>query len=400
LRRRTLAFPNPLEENATMSLQRRQLFKATAAASLAAGSIALPAGAYAHDDDDDDRDARRMRSRHVLTSTNAAAGNEVLVFGHTGSGLQLRQRIATQGRGSGAGLGSQGALALSGCGRYLFVVNAGSHSVTSLRIGARGLRVMSVVPSGGLGPTSVAENGGLVYVLNAEGAGGVMGFANLRGRLVPIAGSARGLSAAGGTAPAQVGFSDEGDTLIVAERATNLLTTYRVLDDGSLGVPQPNASAGLTPFGFALDKRGTLLVSEAAGGAANASTLSSYRFNDAAAQTPVVISAAVATQQTAACWVATTPNGRFAYTTNTGSGSVSLFLVAPDGRLTLGQVAAAFVAGSGPLDAAVSADGRQLHVLQGPLRSIASYRIAANGSLTAEGSVGGLPPGSAGLVAN
>jgi 6-phosphogluconolactonase len=384
-----------------MTLQRRQLFKATAAASLAAGSIALPAGAHARNDDDDDRDAHHsLRARHVFTSTNGAAGNEVLVFARTGSGLQLRQRIATQGQGSGAGLGSQGALALSGCGRYLFVVNAGSHSVTSLRIGARGLRVMSVVPSGGLGPTSVAESGGLVYVLNADGAGGVMGFANLRGRLVPIAGSARGLSAAGGTAPAQVGFSDEGDTLIVAERATNLLTTYRVLDDGSLGAPQLNPSAGPTPFGFAIDKRGTLLVSEAAGGAANASTLSSYRFIDAAAQTPMVVSAAVPTQQTAACWVAITPNGRFAYTTNTGSGSVSLFLVAPDGRLTLGQAAAAFVAGSGPLDAVASADGRQLHVLQGPLRSVASYRIAANGSLAAEGSVGGLPPGSAGLVAN
>jgi 6-phosphogluconolactonase (cycloisomerase 2 family) len=213
-------------------------------------------------------------------------------------------------------------------------------------------------------------------------------------------GSARGLSAAGGTAPAQVGFTDDGDTLVVAERATNLLTTYRVMDDASLSAPQPNASAGLTPFGFAFDKRGTLLVSEAFGGAANASTLSSYRFADAAPQTPAVISPAVATQQTAACWVAVTPNGRWAYTTNTGSGSISLFGIARDGRIALLQSVAAVTAGSGPIDASVSADGRRLHVLQAPLRAIASFRIASDGTLSAAGGAGGLPAGSVGLAAN
>ena len=383
-----------------MQFPRRRLF--TAAAGLAATASTLPSIAFARNGaDEDERAHGGPRAGLVFTCSNDAAANEVLAFSRGPAGrLHLRQRIATGGAGSGGGLGSQGALALSGCGRYLFVVNAGSHSVSALRLGARGLRLLSVAPCGGLRPISVAESGGLVYVLNAGGAGGVAGFANLRGRLLPIAGSARPLSAAGGTAPAQVGFSDDGDTLIVAERATNLLTTYRVTDDGSLGAPQPHASAGMTPFGFAVDKRGTLLVSEAAGGAANASTLSSYRFNDAAPQTPAVISAAVPTQQTAACWVAVTPNGRHAYTTNTGSGSVSLFHVGADGRLALAQAAAAFVAGSGPLDAAVSADGRWLHVLHGPLHALATYRIAADGTLTAAGSIGGLPIPSAGLVAS
>jgi 6-phosphogluconolactonase len=325
----------------------------------------------------------------------------VLVFDTLpGGGLALRQRVATQGTGTGGGLGSQGAVTLSGCGRFLFVVNAGSGSVSTFRVGLRRLRLASVVASGGQGPTSVIELGGLVFVLNAQGAGGVMGFANLRGRLLPIANSARGLSASGGTAPAQVGFTDDGDTLVVAERATNLLITYRVMDDASLSPPQANASAGLTPFGFAFDKRGTLLVSEAAGGAANASTMSSYRFADAAPQTPAVISAAVATNETAACWVAITPNGRYAYTTNTASGSISLFRIARDGRIALLQAVAAGTPGSGPIDASVSADGRRLHVLQAPLRSIASFRIAGDGTLAAAGGAAGLPAGSVGLAAN
>lgn len=197
-----------------------------------------------------------------------------------------------------------------------------------------------------------------------------------------------------------MGFTDDGDTLVVAERATNLLVTYRVMDDGSLGTVQLNASAGITPFGFTFDKRGTLLVSEAFGGAANASTLSSYRFADATPQTPVMVSARVATQQSAACWVAVTPNGRFAYTTNTGSGSVSLYRIGADGSLSLSQSVAALVAASGPIDASVSGNGRRLHVLNGRLQSIASYRIASDGSLAAAGGASGLPVGSAGMAAN
>jgi 6-phosphogluconolactonase (cycloisomerase 2 family) len=364
----------------------------------------MPGIALAHDRDDDDDERygnESGRSDKVYTSTNDAARNEVLVFEeHAGSGLQLRQRIATGGNGTGAGLGSQGAVTLSEDGRFLFVVNAGSHSVSTFRLGRRGLRLISVVSSGGLAPTSVAESGGLVFALNTAGAGGVVGFANLRGRLLPVANSARGLSASGGTAPAQVGFTDDGDTLLVTERATNLLTTYRVMDDGSLGTAQPNASAGMTPFGFAVDKRGTVLVSEAFGGAADASTLSSYRFADAAPQTPVVISASVGAQQTAACWVAVTPNGRHAYTTNTGSGTVSLYRIARDGRVAVVQPAAATVAGSAPIDASVSANGRRLHVLMAGVNVISSYRIAGDGSLAAAGGASGLPRGTVGLAAN
>jgi 6-phosphogluconolactonase (cycloisomerase 2 family) len=383
---------------------RRDLFKATAAAGLAVTAAAVPGVALAHDKDDDDDERyghESGRGGKVYTSTNGAAGNEVLVFDDRASaGLQLRQRIATGGSGTGAGLGSQGAVTLSEDGRFLFVVNAGSHSLSTFRLGRRGLRLISVVSSGGLAPTSVAEAGGLVFALNTAGAGGVAGFANLRGRLLPVANSARGLSASGGTAPAQVGFTDDGDTLLVTERATNLLTTYRVMDDGSLGVPQPNASAGMTPFGFAVDKRGTLLVSEAFGGAANASALSSYRFADATPQTPTAISASVGTQQTAACWVAVTPDGRNAYTTNAGSGSVSQYRIARDGSVALVEPAAAMVAGSAPIDASVSANGRRLHVLNGGVLTIASYRIAGDGSLTAVGGASGLPAGTVGLAAN
>ena len=76
-------------------------------------------------------------------------------------------------------------------------------------------------------------------------------------------------------------FDPRGGTLVVTEKATNLIDTYEV--DGETGLatgPNPQASAGTTPFGFAFDRRGHLIVSEAFGGAADQSAVSSYEVDD------------------------------------------------------------------------------------------------------------------------
>jgi len=377
-----------------MNITRRQSIKLAGLALTLSGS--LPA--LAQDDDDDDG----LRTGKVFTIGNAADSNEVLVFGTPGGGaLQLLQRVPTQGQGTGQGLGSQGAVTLSGDGRFLFVVNAASHSVSTFALRRRELSLRSVVPSGGLGPISVTEHDGIVYVLNAQGAGNIAGFRNADGQLKPIADGIRALSAAGGTAPAQVGFDTEGEVLVVAERATNKLTTYRVRDNGRPGEPMVTASAGLTPFGFAFNTRNVLLVSEAFGGAAGASAVSSYRFEDSAPGKPVVVSASVGTTQTAACWVAITPDGRFAYTTNTGSGTVSSYRVARSGAIALlAAIAADTGAGSSPLDAAIPPRGRSLHVLNGGSHTIASYLIGSDGVLVPAGTVAGLPAAAVGIAAN
>jgi hypothetical protein len=63
-----------------------------------------------------------------------------------------------------------------------------------------------------------------------------------------------------------------------------------------------------------------LLVSEAFAGAANASAISSYDFDDKPLSLES-ISASVPAHQTAACWVVLARHGRYAYITNTGSGN-------------------------------------------------------------------------------
>ncbi len=351
--------------------------------------------AVAHDEDDDG-----FRAGRVFTSTNAAAGNELLVYAAASGGtLTLQARLATQGQGTGGGLGNQGAVTLSGNGRFLFVVNALSNSISTFAVRRSGLELRSTTDSGGQQPISVTEHDGVVYVLNANAAGNVTGFRNHDGTLRPLAESTQPLSAAGGTGPAQVGFSPDGDVLLVTEKATNKLTSYRVRHDGRIDAPVVTASSGTTPFGFAFDRRGHALVSEAFGGAPNASTVSSYGFQEWSTAKPVLISPSVADTQTAACWVVVTPNGRHAYVTNTGSGTVSSYGIQKSGRIALMQAVAA-AAGAGPIDAAVSADGRGLFVLNAGSHSISSFAIGPDGALTATGSMAGLPAGANGLAAN
>src|SRR5690606_8056467 len=142
-------------------------------------------------------------------------------------------------------------------------------------------------------------------------------------------------------------------------------------------------SAGHTPFGFAFDKRGHLHVAEAAAGATDASSVSSYRLTDDGSLE--AISAAVPTTETAACWLVVTEDGRSAFTTNTGSGTVSAFRIDPDGTLALRDedgVAARTGAGSAPADAALSIGSRFLYTRNGGNGTISGFSVNSDGTLT------------------
>jgi 6-phosphogluconolactonase len=366
------------------------------AATVATAATGLPLAAHAGQ-----VGAEGLRSDMVFTSSNDAAGNELLVFARAPEGgLMLVERAATGGLGSGAGLGSQGAVTLSRDGRFVFVVNAGSHTVSTFWLRAGALTLASTVDAGGQHPISVTEHDGLVYVLSDGGDGNVAGFRNRHGMLEPVPGSVRGLSAPG-AGPAQVGFSDDGDAIVVTEKATNMLTSYRVKGDGGIRAPIVTPSPGMTPFGFAFNRRNRLIVSEAVGGAPGASTVSSYRFDNIAPALPVLVSPAVPSGQSAACWVAVTPDGRFAYVTNTASSTVSNYRVAPNGQITLLQGAAGETgAGSAPIDAATTPDGRHLYVLNAKTATLSSFKIGDDGSLVTQPLTGGLPATAVGLAAN
>ena len=81
--------------------------------------------------------------------TNAAAGNEVVVFRRAANGsLSQKKTVSTGGLGSGAGLGSQGSVTLSANGRWLFVVNAGSNQISAFSVRENGITLTDVVDFG------------------------------------------------------------------------------------------------------------------------------------------------------------------------------------------------------------------------------------------------------------
>ena len=335
----------------------------------------------------------------VYTLTNAASGNAVAVFDRAPDGsLTPDGTVSTGGAGTGAGLGSQGALVLDH--DRLFAVNAGSNTISLLKAGRGKVRLADVAPSGGARPISLTVHGRLVYVLNAGDAStpaSIHGFVAVSGHLIPLPGSSRPLSAAAPD-PAQVEFSPNGRQLAVTEKATNMIVTYAVRF-GYAGAPKAQPSAGQTPFGFAFARRGRLIVSEAFGGAPDASVLSSYALAGDGTITPITPN--VATTETAACWVVVTKNGRYTYTTNTGSASISGFRIADDGGLTLldagGKTA---TTGAGPIDLALTKGSRFLYSLNSGVPEVQGFAVNADGSLDSLGSVGGLPAGSVGLAAS
>jgi 6-phosphogluconolactonase (cycloisomerase 2 family) len=248
-------------------------------------------------------------------------------------------------------------------------------------------------------PISITVHGRMVYVLNAGGTENISGFLfHPSGRLQAIPGSTQLLSGTG-VGPAQVQFTHDGTMLVVTEKATNKIDVFLMDVNGRPSMPVVNDSHGMTPFGFDIKPDGTLIVSEAFGGAVDASAMSSYQI--AHDGTLALVSATVLTTETAACWVEITPDGRYTYTTNTGSGSVSGYSVGGDGSLTLltpdGQTGLTGD-GSSPIDAIHAGNGQFLYVLNAGDDSISIFGVNPDGSLTDIGKVTGLGASVVGLA--
>lgn len=349
----------------------------------------------------------------VYAMTNGADSNEVVAFRRRANGTLVRMRAyATGGSGTGAGevstatpqdgidpLASQGSLALSRDGCRLFSVNAGSGSISSFRVALSGaLQLADVEPSGGAQPNSLDSFGSLLYASNVGDANNgfdsnITGFRiETDGRLTRIPGATYALST-DDAQPARVIFSPDGRQLIVSELTTNRLTVFGVNGDGTLAEPTVNSSSGGGPFGSAFLATGILLVSEA-----GANALSSYGV--ASTGTLIPISRSVPSGQAATCWVVVSSDQRFAYTSNTDSGTISVYSI-NNGVLTLMESVASIPnTAAGPIDSGVSGDGRNFYVLNGARGSITAFRIRSDGRLVRLQVVNGLPTlGAQGLAA-
>jgi 6-phosphogluconolactonase len=335
----------------------------------------------------------------VYVQTNDANGNEVIAFSRAEDGtLAPLGRCPTGGRGTGVPhLASAGSVVLSDDGLWLLAVNAGSDELSLFAVQPDGLQLADRAGSGGSKPTSVAVRAALVYVLN-NGTPSISGFTLADGKLTELGGSTRPGSA--DADPAQISFTADGRMLIVTERGTNTISSYLIDKRGYAQNPATIKSSGQTPYGFALTADGSLIVSEAFGGATGAAAASSYTVSGPGEIT--MVSGSVGDTRTEVCWVALTKDDRFAYVTNFGDGTVSSYEITADRSLRLREP----VAGStgpghkGIRDEAISGDGRYLYAIDADAQQLFGWAVGQDGQLRPVGQFGGVPGTVAGLAAS
>ena len=370
-------------------------------------------------------------TNHNNTSDPSQPSNQVAVYRRAANGtLSLVGYVNTGGQGSGPGqrfagdgLGSAHSVELSQDRRFLFVTNAGSNNVSVFRVNQNGLTLTDLEPTGDGSPghrfpNSVTQNGSLVYVLNSADGGSITGFRlSNQGTLSPIAGSTRALAANQDRFapdalknPTQVSFTPGGRQIVVTIKdgppagalpgpgndptGPGRVLVFSVGRDGlpSTTFTQTNLD-NRGPFGFSFDQRGNLLTSLFVGGPNGTAAAGSFRINGNGSLTGVT--PVVPNTQLDTCWLEN--NGRYAYGSNYGSGTISSYRIGNDGSLTLLQAIAGTTEhpgneqGTTPLDLGVSPNGQFLYNVLPGSGKIAGWRINSNGSLTKLGEFGGLP---------
>jgi 6-phosphogluconolactonase (cycloisomerase 2 family) len=306
-------------------------------------------------------------------------------------------------------LASQGAIQITGGGRYLLAVDAESNQISILRINFDGsLSLDSVVSSDGQLPVSVAVHHHLVYVANASPTSpNYTGFTLYHGRLAPLARSTVVL--ANGAQPADVLFNGNGRKLVGTEAGSGEIDSFTVRHDGRLtaapGSPFP--AQGVGPFGseFSPTNPNQLFVSNAhndvAAGTTGHGTISAFDDSPNGVLRSIG-SSPFADLQTAPCWIEITHNGQFLFTVNTGSGEISRYAIAPGGALKLlGSTPVNATGGVGAVDARLSPDGRTLYVNESRIGKVGEFAVNGGNLTELAGSPVSLPnTGTAGIATN
>ncbi len=325
---------------------------------------------------------------YVYVNDNTAGTNTVAGFARHADGSLTPlpgSPFSAGGAGTGAGIGSQGALQQTSDGRYLLAADAGSDQISVLQIQPGGglTLVGSPVSSGGTEPVSITVHQNLVYVANAGTTTNFTGFTiSSAGLLQPLAGSTVTLPA--GSLPGDVLFNGNGTLLAGTLVDSSQIDTFTVGSGGLLTAapasPFPAQATG--PFGseFRPTNPSQLFVSNAHAGA-NLGTVSAFSAAGNGDLTSIG-SSPFPDLQTAPCWVEITHDGRYLFAVNTAVPSISRYAINPDGSLRLlGSTVFNYPTGLGPEDARLSPDGKTLYVVDTAAGKVSGFAVR-RGNLT------------------
>jgi hypothetical protein len=296
------------------------------------------------------RVANVQAEHHGLTlavvMTNDPVSNQIQVY--DASTKVLLQTVSTTGKG-GVGGNARGVKQYKG--ELFAAVNNGSNTVALYRRDGEGLKFDKVVSTTSA-PVSVDFGNSHMYV---AGATTVDSFV-LRENSVEWMDGTTGLELAGGGAPpngstAQVGVIDEERLLVTLKTDPDPGTVDIVaLHDGAItgAVPAAVSAPGgtLTPFGFAVYPDGTAVIT-----LAHSSQDGLFR-NGA-------FTSVISAGQVAPCWM--TKVGKYLFTANTGSRTISRLIGTGSHIFVDSLVAATITTGGAPAD--IDADKGVLGVI-------------------------------------
>lgn len=242
------------------------------------------------------------------------------------------------------------AVAISRDSRFLYVANSGSDSVTVFSIGTAG--VLTLVPqvtgnpnpvaAGGSSPIALAisPTGRFLYVANSTSNTVTAFQVETSGILtqVPSAGPGTNPISVSGTGPTALAMSSTGQFLYVTNSASNTVTAFQVETSGLLTLVtsagsnlNPLSTGGTTPNGIAVASNGAFLYIANGGGNVSAFTIGS---NGLLTLVPISGSTPNPTPAgTGPSAITISQDGQFLYVANRGGGVSAYTITTGTGAL-------------------------------------------------------------------
>ena len=391
-------------------LLRRSALGPVALGLAAVGAFALPGSALAA------KSPKPSVIGHVYLDGNTTGANTVAAYDRAPDGSLTPvpgSPFSVGGAGLGAGLGSQGAIQLADHSKFVLAADAGSNQISVSQTAPDGS--LSPVPgspfsSNGIKPVSIAVHGNLVYVANdgdSTTTANYTGFTLTKtGQLVPLPNSTVNAPAAQNDL-GDVLFNLNGTDLIGTEVGPSLIDSFTVSHTGYLQAApgSPYAGQGLGAFGsaFSTTNPQQLFVTNPHNVGNDVGTVSSFNVGKSG-QLVSIGGSPTPDGQNGPCWAAVTPNGKYLFVVNTGSGTVARFSIDQSGDLTLlGITPVNSNGGVGGTDATISPDGQNLYVNETAAHGVAEMTISGGNLTELPGSPAALPASitaSAGAASN
>jgi 6-phosphogluconolactonase len=193
--------------------------------------------------------------------------------------------------------------------------------------------------------------------------------------------TANGAGVATGGVPSAMIVAPSGDSLFIANSATNNISSYTVKSDGTLTAGSSTLATGMTPLSMATDSAGHFLFVanqglqiDPASGTVSVFSIQSGSLTEVAGS-PFRVATLSASTGPGPAGVAVTPDGKFLYVANQFDGTVTGFSVDASGVLTRLTPGATATVGTAPAGINITPDGGFLYVANSGSSNVSAFAI-------------------------